>query len=103
MAAEFAKILRLAQDDKHKQQSDFSVLRLDSTALPVDLYHQVASQFRATDLFGIDAWDHLYVLLKNTSEADLPAVCARLEARGVAFVVCPVDPEQPESLAGLGR
>ncbi len=103
VAAEFAKCLRLAQDDKNRQQSDFSVLKLNGPSLPVDLYHQVARHFRSTDLFGVDSLDRLYVLLKNTSGADLPAVCARLASSGVAFEVCPVDPEQPDSLTGLDR
>lgn len=102
-AAEFAKCLRLAQDDKNKQQSDYSVLQLHGPSLPVDLYHQVAQHFRSTDLFGVDSMDRLHVLLKNTGGTDLPAVCNRLASKEVAFEVCPVDPDHPDSLLGLDR
>ncbi|NCC76919.1 MAG: NAD(P)-dependent oxidoreductase, partial [Clostridia bacterium] len=39
VAAEFAKSLRLSQDDKNKQQADFSVLRLPGALLPEEVYH----------------------------------------------------------------
>lgn len=103
VAAEFAKSLRLSQDDKNKQQADFSVLRLPGALLPEEVYHQVASHFRTTDLFGVDDNDRLFVLLKNTGEADLPAVCERLQSRSVQFEVCTVDPEHPDSLVFSGR
>lgn len=80
---EFKKALEFAKEKKHRDLTDFILLKIPVINDIVQTYGKVSRFFREIDLFGMDGNGDLYVLLNYSSEDDEALVVKRLNEKGV--------------------
>lgn len=75
----------------------FLLLRVVPGMEPVgELVGAIGSAIRESDAAGLVDGDTLYLLMRQATEADLPVICARLDAKHIT--VEPVDSEDVVAL-----
>lgn len=93
----FGRELAAEQALADNKMGSFLLLRVVPGMEPVgELVGAIGSAIRESDAAGLVDGDTLYLLMRQATEADLPVICARLDARHIT--VEPVDSEDVVAL-----
>ena len=84
----FEKILQVKRQMKEKQYMDYTLLCLEKEQMTLaELSELVSKMVRNTDIIGMGEDGKVYLLLSQTSEADLDVISNRMEKNNLNFEV----------------